>query len=423
MPFALQPIRTMTAVAALTALPLCAQGIVAPEPSARAAGLGGAVTAQVNDASAIFYNPGALALLQKKKGAAAGVTTTKPNELLYQGLAPGAGAGTAAEQTTKTTTLPFLFATVPLGKHFVTGASLYTPLRIDSEWRDPASYAGRFLATSSRLTVTDVAIPLALKAGDAIGLGGTFIYRTSQIEASRRVSAALAGTAHDVATLDMKTDSVRAYGWSAGLLIRPGSAFSIGASYRSRIAAKYNGAGQLTQIPTNDAQFDQLVAATFPFGRDLGLNSSLEFPAEERAGVAFGLGKAAMLELDATRTDWSGVNAIGFLFPATSILDTTYPLRLKNATSYRAGLRFQFPTGPQLRFGYAVSRSPQPNETVGAFLADADRNTITAGFGLDWLDLAVGYTKASKRQILTNVDALNGIYRGTGWSLTIGVTK
>jgi long-chain fatty acid transport protein len=404
----------------VVAIPLSAQTF--GDQSARAAGMGGAFVAQVDDPSAVYYNPGALGLLTKKKGATVGAAYTKRAEGLFQGLPPGIAAGTAAAEKSGATTLPFGFAAVPLGPHLVSGVGIYSPLRFESNWAAPDTYAGRFLATRSRIETRDVATMFGLTAAH-FGIGGGAIMRTSSIAADRRLGATLAGTIRDVASLQMKTDDVRAYGWSAGMLVRPSAAFSLGLTYRSRIRASYNGAGKLTQIPTGNAQFDQLVGASFPFGQDVAMTSAFEFPAQATAGLAFALGAPILMEIDATQTDWSGITVIPFTFPNTANISSVVPLRLKKATDLRAGLRFAFPTGPHIRLGYAMLKSPQPNETVGAFLSTANRSTITAGFGLDWLDLAVAWTQQSERSIVTNVDQLNGRYRGNEWSVIMSVTK
>jgi hypothetical protein len=77
---------------------------------------------------------------------------------------------------------------------------------------------------------------------------------------------------------------------------------------------------------------------------------------------------------------------------------------------------------PAIRLGYAILKSPQPNDTVGAFLSSANRK-ITAGFGLDWLERAVAWTQQSDRSIVTSRNQLNGRYRGNEWSVTMSVTK
>jgi long-chain fatty acid transport protein len=400
-----------------------AQGLEAFDSSARAAGVAGAFTAQVDDASAVRYNPGALGLLKKRKGASVGGTMTQPSDQLYQGLPPGPGAGTAAERTTTRAIVPYVFATVPIGSRVTGGIGYYTPMRLDSEWSDPALYAGRAIATRSRIETADLAGTFGIAVTRWLGIGGGAVYRTSRLESARRIGAQLGATTFDVATLDMKTDSVRSLGWNAGVLIRPSAAFSIGLRYQSAIDVDYTGAGRLTQIATGDAQFDQLIAASFPLGADIGLESTLRFPGEAAVGIAFAAGKPLLIEIGATRTDWKAVDTLPFNFPNNLSFNTSYPLALRNATTYRAGLRFQRATGPQFRLGYALAKSPQPDSTVGPFLTDADRSTITAGFGLDWLDIAAGYTMYKDREIVTNTQSINGVYRANAWSVTLSVTK
>jgi long-chain fatty acid transport protein len=414
--------RKLLVLFVFAALPLRGAGFDFAGQSARAMGMGGAYVAAVDDPSAIYYNPGALGLLKKKKGASVGVATVKRNEGLFQGLPPGIGVGTTGEQKTSTNVVPHAFATLPFGASAVLGIGTYSPFRMRTEWQDDPAFAGRFLARRSQIDVLDVATTVGVKAGP-LGFGAGVFYRTAKLEASRRVAALLSGQQREIADLEMKTDNKSAYGWTAGLMVRPSPRFSWGASYRSGTKTEAFGVGTLTQIATGDAQLDALVAASFPFGQDLPLTSTFEMPGQASTGIAFAPSKPLLLEVDATRTQWSRVDSYAFGFVGNPVFSTTYPLALKDAMTYRAGLRFMFPTGPQVRVGYALEESPQPDATVGAFLADAERSTITAGFGLDWLDVAVAWTSREGRIVTTNVDQLNGNWRGNEWMVLLTVTK
>jgi long-chain fatty acid transport protein len=409
-------------VCAFAALPVYGAGFDFAGQSARAMGMGGAYVAAVDDPSAIYYNPGALGLLKKKKGASIGVAMVKQNEGLFQGLPPGIAIGTTGEQRTPTAAVPHAFATLPFGKSAVLGIGTYSPFRMRTEWKDDPAFAGRFLARRSQIDVLDVATTLGVKAGP-FGFGAGVLYRTAKLEASRRVAALLNGEQREIGDLDMRTDNKSAYGWTAGLMLRPSARFSWGASYRSRTRTEAFGVGKLTQIATGDTQLDTLVKASFPFGQDLALASTFEMPAQASTGIAFAPSKPLLIELDATRTQWGRISSYSFAFVNDPLFSTSYPLTLKDAMTYRAGLRFMFPTGPQVRIGYALEESPQPDETVGAFLADAERSTITAGVGLDWLDLAVAWTSRQGRIVTTNSDQLNGNWRGNEWMLLLTVTK
>lgn len=419
------PMRAIS-IAVLTSLlaaPASAAGFEFPTQSAKALAMGGTFVAQANDPTAIYYNPGGLGLLAKKKGASVGATVSKLNESLYQGLPPGIGTGTASEQETAMSTVPHIFGTAPFGANIVMGMGVYSPFRMKTEWADPDTFAGRRLALSSELDALDVATSAGFALGQTFGIGGSFIFRTSDYAASRRLTVLDAGVLRDIATLDMKTDKEKSYTWSAGVLHRVAPSFSWGASYRSDVETEYNGVGKLTQIATGDAQLDALVRTQYPFDEDVALGSILTLPSQATFGIAIGSGERFLLEVDATLTDWKETREIGFLFPANADLDTRYPLDFEDAMSYRAGLSFRFPTGPELRFGYALEESPQPATTVGAFLPDARRSIVSAGFGMDWLNVGVAWTTFEQRIIETNVDTLNGNYRANAWTVAITATK
>lgn len=414
---------TAVLLSTLVAAPALAAGFDFPTQSAKALAMGGAFVAQANDPTAIYYNPGGLGLLAKKKGASLGLTTSKLNESLYQGLPPGIGAGTVGEQETSMDNVPHVFGTLPFGARVVTGVGVYSPFRMRTEWADPEVFPGRRLAFESELSSLDITTSAGVALGSSFGIGGAIVFRTSDYGASRRVTILDGGVVRDIGTLEMKTDTEKSYTWTAGVLHHIGGSFSWGASYRAGNETDYNGVGRMTQILTGDAQLDDLVRTQYTFDEDLALASTLSLPAQATFGIAVGSGQPFLLEIDATQTDWKDVQEIAFAFPGNPELDTAYPLRFEDAMTYRAGLSFRFPTGPELRFGYAMEESPQPDETVGAFLPDAARSTISAGFGLDWLNVGLAWTTYEQRIIATNVDALNGNYRASAWTVAITATK
>jgi long-chain fatty acid transport protein len=87
----------LLALSLLTAAPARPDGFSGPDPGIKAMGMAGAFIAQASDPSAIYYNPGGLAL-QKKGKLTAGGGTVYHNESQYQGLPPGIGQGTTGAQ-------------------------------------------------------------------------------------------------------------------------------------------------------------------------------------------------------------------------------------------------------------------------------------------------------------------------------------
>ena len=414
----------MLAAMSLTCLalaPLAATGLIVDQ-TARASGVGGAYVAQVDDASAVFFNPGAMALLSKKKGVSAGAATSSFRPFHFQGRAPGAGAGTTGEQSTAMDVAPSLFFTAPGGSRVVLGGGAFSSIRMRSEWEAPEGFAGRHLSTASSVEAYDVTTAAGLQLTPSLGIGASAVYRTASLSLDRRLASTVGGAARDIAAQSIETDTESTLGWSAGLLLRPSPRFSFGLSYRSPIRIDLQGVGTLTQIATGDEQLDALVRASLPFDQNLAIATRLDTPAQITAGVAIALGEPLLFEVDVQRTRWEQ-QALAIAFPNDPGLDTAYPLDFEETNAYRAGLRFQFPTGPVFRAGYAMEKSPQPDATLTPFVALLDRNTVTAGFGLDWLDIAVGWSTLGRRSVLASPLQFNGDYSGNEWTVVITATK
>ncbi len=389
----------------------------------RATGMAGAYVAQADDPTAIFYNPGGLALLADRKSVSIGTAATSFNEALYQGLPPGIGGGTTGEQETSIDTLHHAWVVYPLGDYFVAGVGAFSPFRLNNEWADADTFAGRSIATASEITTYDVVPTLAFQPTERFGIGLGLIYRSSELSASRRLSGTLAGQPVDIASLSLDTDMEPAFGFTFGMLHKASPRFSWGLSYRSAIETDFIGTGELTQIETGNDQFDELIEGTFPFGDELALASQLSYPDLASLGIAFGLTGATLIELDVNRAGWSDAQNVDFLFTGNPDLNTRHPLAFEDAMSYRLGFRYQFRTGPRFLLGYAFEETPQPDATVGPFLADSDRHLLSAGFGLDWLDVGLSWITYDQRVIRTSAAGLNGNWRANSWIVSVTATK
>jgi long-chain fatty acid transport protein len=414
-------------LALASSAPASAAGFDFFSQGGKASGMAGAFVAQADDLSAIFYNVGGLGLLPKKKRKAVSVvaTVTALKQGLYQGLPPGVGTATTGEQETPLRLPAQAYLTLPLGDRVVVGMGAYKPFLLTTRWAHPETFAGRYLSVRSGIDSYDLAPSIGLQLTPKLGIGAAAIYRLSQLSERRRIAGTdpVSGGRVDVASLDMKTDFRGGVGWSAGLLHKPSPRFSWGASYRSQVTTGTIGVGRLTQVPSGNPQLDQLVQATFPFGQDLALTSRIQFPAVASAGAAIGLSDRLLLELDANRTGWNTVKQLDFRFPSNPLLDSPNALDFRAAASYRAGLEIKLGTGPRLRLGYALEKTPQPDRTVGAFLPDSNRSILAAGFGLDWLDVAFNWVTYQRRIVTTNVDGLNGNWRANAWMVAISATK
>ncbi len=421
-------LRVMLSIALLAGAagaPVAAGGFSFGDQGAKAMGLGGAFVAQADDPSAVFYNLAGLALAEDEKIGALGTIIHALNESLYQGLPPGGGAGTTGAQDDAMNYLPHAYFVLPLSDGVKLGVGLTSPYFLDATWTDPGGYAGRYIATSAELTTYDLTAGLAVKVSPTFGFGAAAVYRSAELKQSRRLAVTdpFSGSQIDAGTIDHDTDASDGFGYQVGLLHRPSERFSWGISHRSAIEVDFNGVGRLTQISTGNDQLDRTLAATFPFDQDLSMTTAVELPAVTSVGFAFGLTETLRLEVGAELIGWSSVQQLDFAFASLPSIDQTVSLRFDDSMTLRAGLLYTTAADSQLRFGVALDESPQPDETVGPFLADKESFRVSAGYGKDWLDVAFSWSDEQQRIISTQVDDLNGNYRSSSWRFGLTLSK
>ncbi len=407
----------------LTASSTLASGFSLRAQGGRAMGLADAVTARIDDPSAIFYNPGGLALSEKKISAGIGVSAL--NQALYQGLLPGPGAGTASEQEDEMTLPIHAFAAMPIGDRLQVGLGIYSAFEIRSNWANLDTFAGRFISTRAELDTFDINPTVAWKITPNLGLGGGIIYRTAELKLGRRIPGLnpFTGNQVDIASLDMSTDFDAGFGWTAGIQHRLSDRLAWGFSFRSPIEIDFSGTGRLTQIETGNAQLDALVVATFPLDADLIMATHLDFPDTAVAGIALGITEQLHLSFDVEWANWDRFDDLSVDFSDDDRLDTVHRTSFSNVLNYRAGLELATLTGSYYRVGVAFDESPQPAATVGPFLADADRTVVAFGFGREPLDLAFNWISFNQRTITNNSDNINGSYRKSAWVLALTISK
>ena len=405
--------------------PLAAGGFLMFEQASKPAALGGAFAAQADDPSAMFYNVGGLALLGDKPKATVGLGTYSRNQALYQGLEPGIGAETTGEQESGTFLSVHAYAAMALGDRIKVGLGVYQPFLLDTDWAEPDTFAGRAIVERAKIDALDLNPSISFKVTEKLGVGFGAVYRTSSLLVGRREQRTnpTTGELQDVASVSVDTATNEGFGWNAGILHRIGSRLSWGAAYRSDVEIDYEGEGRLTQISTGNDSLDELLRATLPFDQNLGVTSSIAFPEQLSFGIALRVAKKAVLEVDLVKTGWSSFEQLDLTFPNNTELSRTLRQDFVDADTLRAGLRLANKSGAELRLGIVIDESPQPDETVGPLLADADRTSITVGVGKEPLDLTFMWTDADQRTVTTNIDDFNGNHSANSWWFGITISK
>ncbi|MBP1770129.1 MAG: rane protein involved in aromatic hydrocarbon degradation, partial [Candidatus Aminicenantes bacterium] len=161
-----------------------------------------------------------------------------------------------------------------------------------------------------------------------------------------------------------------AFGFNAGLLYK-GKGYRVGLNYRSRFTLDYKGTVSL-DIPVYETPF----AGTG--------ETSFDFPDLVTLGVSFDLAPKLVWAVDFHYFFWSTYDSYTFHFEVPDLAlteDLTVPTLWKNSYIARTGLEYMATDRLALRAGFAFDKSPQPASTMDTSLPDANRTTLTCGFG------------------------------------------
>jgi len=388
------------ALLVLAAQPASGAGFLIFEHGSKAMGMAGAFTAQADDGSAMWHNAGGLAF-QKERTFDVGTTLISNTTGDFEGLGPFPGTGASGEQKDAIFFPSHVYYVQPLAPNWTFGLGFNDPFGLVVEWDNVDSWPGRFISYKAELRTFDLNPTIAWQATPNLGIGVGAIVRWSDLELSRRVGIPSPfGGAAEVADVRLSSDLEEDYGWNVGILHKVNPSFSWGLAYRSDMTIDYEGDARFTQISTGVPAFDAAVAAQLPFGQDVPVATSVDYPDLAMLGLAFGLTPSLVLETDVQWTGWSSFEELPIEFPENPQFSDVIPERYEDAYAYRAGLAWTTGPSSQWRFGYVFDETPQPEQAVGPLLPDADRNGLTLGYGYrgGWdFDIALMYLEFDER--------------------------
>jgi len=416
--------------AALATSPLTAAGFSIFEQGARSMAMGGAFTAQADDPSAMYHNIGGLAFLEGHQ-VAVGTTLIYQTESDFFGADPVPGQGADGERTGTVFFPSHLYTTHELTPRWRVGFALNNPFGLATEWKNPDSWPGRAISYNAEMRTYDLTGGVGWQLDDTFGVGVGVIVRWSDLKLQRRLLLPdpIFGMPVDVADAKLDSDLDNGVGYTVGLLHKPSERFHWGLSYRSKITIDYGGDLRLRQIATGIAPFDQFVAIALPFGTDIPITTSIEFPDLASLGVGLAVTSRSWLEVDLDWTGWSSFDRLVVDVPSDPRFNLDREERWEDVWSYRVGYRWQTAGRSEWRLGYLYDESPQPVRSVSPLLPDADRNAVTGGYGWNgprWTaDVALMYLAFSTVDVTPakgQIDGFYGTYETTGWLLSATLT-
>jgi len=337
----------------LAALPATAQagGLARPNGiSARGVGMGGAFTAWADDATAVFFNPGALDDIEPQVDIG-GELVVGPRS--YTPVADDGTKGTT-QKTTIAAPAPAIGLVARLSNNdqpsrITFGAGLYNTFGGQLSW----TKTGNPALDSTEDVVIEAIGGASLRVSDRFSVG-----------ASVRLGLglfALDGTA-DPFDAHLSASGVGA-GLATGALFRATDSVRIGVAWRSPLRVTTEGSGTIT-------------FGAAPQGESISHDQV--WPQQASLGIGWRAAPALRLAVQADWTQWSQLKELTVVFPSNMSLNQVYREDWKDNWTARVGGEYAFGTFA-VRGGAYVDTNAVPDRSIERQYLDQTKIGLATG--------------------------------------------
>ncbi len=340
-----------------------AQGFQVNLQGQKQQGMAGAGTGLMQDAAAVFFNPGGVSFLAGNS-ASVGVTPTFANGIFLD------ADNNSVARTNSPVGTPFTAYVVwgPDSSKFKFGFGVYTPFGSIASWEN--GWTGRYALTYMKLQSIYYQPTVSYKVCNKLGIGAGLVYGTGDVEFKQAVPTADASGADGQA--DLKATAAN-WGYNIGIYYKPCDKLSISLTYRSQVTMKVTNGTATFTVPAS-------VASNFPSGP---FTSTLPLPQVATLGIGYTVSDKLSLAFDANFVGWKSLDTLAFYYKnATAALPyTKLPRDYNNAYAFRLGGQYNVNDKLTVRAGVALSISPVPSGYVTPEVPDANKVNLTCGLG------------------------------------------
>jgi len=356
--------------------------------SARGTGMAGAVTAMIDDSSAIFYNPAGIAQ-GRILDAQIGDSLIIPS---FQYTSPQ-GTSTGSQFNVSP---PFqAYEAGGLTDNLSIGVGVFTPFGLTVPW--PPDWAGRSLVTKATLATYDFNPTVAFRVGPLrVGVG--LQVERATVDLQRKIETGSAEVSTELGA------AAWGAGYNAGAQLEAIEKYlSLGVHYRSAVKVDFTGAVHFDNVPLlfRGLLYDQLAT------------TSLTMPDILQMGIASRPIPSLVLDADLVWNGWSKFRSIDIRFPrdASGQLGSHEAKNWNDTLNVHVGGEWSIDESWRVRAGVLYDPSPSPNSTLGPDVPDADRLNLAVGAGYRHacgVGIDLGY------QFITLFDKTStGVFAGT----------
>jgi long-chain fatty acid transport protein len=332
-----------------------AGGFQLNEHGARAMGMGGAFTAVADDPSAMYFNGAGLTQLYGWNFMA-GTSFIAPNTE-FRGISPDI---TSYKTTAQTFVIPNGYVTYGSGDWAV-GLGFNVPFGLGTEW--PTDWPGRYLAIKTDVRAYTITGEGAYKVMDNLSVSAGLVFSFSTVTITEK-NPQTPFPEDAFITLDGKDNS--AFGYNFGILYKPISKLSLGASFHSQI--KYNFTGTATTVGNPH------LAANLPAG---AISANLTTPFNLTFGAAYDVMPELKISADFQYVGWSSYDTLAIDF--ANVPRVASPRLYDNSYIIRLGAEYKCCNNLAFQGGIYFDKNPVKPEYLNPSLPDANRICFSLG--------------------------------------------
>lgn len=350
---------------------------------------GGAAVAE--DASAIYFNPATLTLLNGQQITSAlhviiPSAKLKKESAINRNSLPISEAGSA--EGGKTALVPNLYYANNLGNGWALGLGINAPFGLTTDY--DRSWVGRYHAVESDVMTININPSVAYKVNDQFSLGGGISVQYIEATLSSMVDATgAASTAQDI-FVENKADDW-SLGFNLGAIYQASASTRIATAYRSEVKHELKGDTR-TEVPAAIAAAPVAPGVTLgDLFQNQGVNGKIDLPASASISILHQLSEKLTILGDVSWTGWSSFKELTFNYEGAGIGGNTSSTTIENwedSWRYSIGATYQQSAALKLRCGLAYDQTPIPDA--------AHRTPRIPGEDRTWLALGAGY-KFSER--------------------------
>lgn len=356
-------------------------------------GMGGVGVGLSLDQAAMFYNPGALAMVRERGVQLGGNITLARQAFVAEG-------GSTQRQLRNSIVTPFnLYAGFgPAEGKFRAGIAVYTPFGSKLQYAE--GWEGRTSLTDIDLKSIFVQPTFSYAITDKLSVGaGLVVLAYGAVNLQRDIPFP-----DSFGRIELDGDAERKIGFNAGIFFKPSEKLSVGINYRSKIDA---------EVKDGDVSYRNVPAGFQSRFEATKFSATLPLVATTSIGIGIMPNENLTIGLDANYAEWSDYRTLDFTFDKQINGSTTSSSKrfYEDALTFRLGGQYKLTSGLTVRAGGAYDFSPVKDGYVTPETPDADRISGTLGasyaFGEKFsVDLSAQYVSLKKRS-QTQADLIN----------------